>query len=203
LIVDHPFGSNGTAESNQLPYLLEIFGQVTFEYGLMMRDADMSVPCLTPSFVIVVGYHGAIADQGVDMTIRTSASRVAKAAPASYFTGSVFMDGLASAQGTSRVNANTVTFNPGARTVWHIHDMRQVLVVTIGTGILQIEGSAAQKLQQGDVADVPPGVRHWHGASANSLFAHISILESKEEGTQWLDPVSEDDYRAANATIAA
>ena len=46
-----------------------------------------------------------------------------------------------------------------------------------------------------DVATVPLGVEHWHGASANSLFAHISLLESKPEGTDWGEPVSEDDYR--------
>ncbi len=56
-----------------------------------------------------------------------------------------------------------------------IHDMRQVLIVTTRSGTIQIKGQAPERLQPGDVATVPPGVLHWHGASANSLFAHISL----------------------------
>jgi quercetin dioxygenase-like cupin family protein len=57
-------------------------------------------------------------------------------------------------------------------------------------------------MRPGDVAIVQPGVEHWHGASANSLFAHISIIESKPEGTDWGAAVSEEDYRSANSQIA-
>jgi quercetin dioxygenase-like cupin family protein len=105
-------------------------------------------------------------------------------------------------RGPSKTNATTVTFVPAARTVWHKHNMRQVLVVTAGVGIIQIKGQPPQAMRPGDVATVQPGVEHWHGASANSLFAHISILESKPEGTDWGTPVSEGDYRSANAQIA-
>ena len=100
---------------------------------------------------------------------------MARAAPAQNFTGSVFQDPLARAEGSSRTNATTVTFTPGARTNWHKHDMRQVLVVTTGVGILQIKGEKANALRPGDVASVQPGVEHWHGASEGSLFAHISL----------------------------
>lgn len=120
------------------------------------------------------------------MTIQSAASRQARAAPAQNFTGSVFQDPLARAEGSSKTNATTVTFTPGARTNWHKHDMRQVLVVTTGVGILQIKGEKANALRPGDVASVQPGVEHWHGASEGSLFAHISLLESKPEGTDWV-----------------
>jgi quercetin dioxygenase-like cupin family protein len=112
------------------------------------------------------------------MSVQSAASREARLAPAENFSGCVFQDPLARADGASRTNATTVTFVPGARTVWHKHDMRQVLVVTTGLGILQIKGEKAQALRPGDVATVQPGVAHWHGASENSLFAHISLLES-------------------------
>jgi quercetin dioxygenase-like cupin family protein len=136
------------------------------------------------------------------MNVQSAALRPARQAPAANFTGAVFQDPLARADGPSKTNATTVTFVPGARTVWHKHDMRQVLVVTAGVGILQIKGQPAEAMRPGDVATVQPGVEHWHGASANSLFAHISILESKPEGTDWGTAVSEDDYRSANAQIA-
>jgi quercetin dioxygenase-like cupin family protein len=136
------------------------------------------------------------------MTVQSAASRQARLAPAQNFTGSVFQDPLARAEGASKTNATTVTFVPGARTVWHKHDMRQVLVVTTGLGILQVRGEKAQALRPGDVATVQPGVDHWHGASANSLFAHISLLESRPEGTEWGQPVSGSDYESANSQIA-
>jgi quercetin dioxygenase-like cupin family protein len=137
------------------------------------------------------------------MSIQSAASRQARLAPSANFTGSVFQDPLARAEGESKFNATTVTFVPGARTVWHKHDMRQVLVVTAGVGILQMKGEPAKALRPGDVATVTPGVEHWHGASANSLFAHISLLESKPEGTDWGQAVSDADYSKANADIGA
>lgn len=57
-------------------------------------------------------------------------------------------------------------------------------------------------MRPGDIATVPPGVERWHGASANSLFAHISLLESTPEGIDWCEPVSEDDYLKVNAELA-
>ena len=93
------------------------------------------------------------------MNVQSAASRQARVAPAANFTGSVFQDPLARAESPSKTNATTVTFVPGARTVWHKHDMRQVLVVTTGLGILQIRGQPAEALRPGDVATVPPGIR--------------------------------------------
>jgi len=135
------------------------------------------------------------------MSIQPASSRQARQAPAQNFTGAVFQDPLARAEGPSKTNATTVTFVPGARTVWHKHDMRQVLLVTTGLGILQIKGEPAQAMRPGDVATVQPGIDHWHGASANSLFAHVSLLESVPEGTEWGEPVSEADYKAANTQV--
>jgi quercetin dioxygenase-like cupin family protein len=137
------------------------------------------------------------------MIVRSPASRAARMAPAANFTGHVFQDPLASADAPSKTNATTVTFVPGARTVWHTHDMRQVLVATVGTGIIQIKGQPAERMLPGDVAIVPPGVLHWHGAAAKSLFAHISIIESRPEGTEWGTAVTEEDYEAANTSIGA
>jgi quercetin dioxygenase-like cupin family protein len=109
----------------------------------------------------------------------------------------------ARAEGPSKTNATTVTFVPGARSVWHKHDIHQVLVVTTGLGIRQMRGQPAEALRPGDVATVPPGIDHWHGASANSLFAHISLLESTPQGTDWGAAVTEDHYRRANTEIAS
>jgi quercetin dioxygenase-like cupin family protein len=137
------------------------------------------------------------------MDIKSAASRPARVAPAANFTGPVFQDVLARAEAPSKTNATMVTFAPGARTVWHTHDMRQVLVVTLGLGIIQVKGEKARTMQPGDVVSVPPGVVHWHGASQNSVFAHMSILESTPDGTDWGEKVTDADYQKANADIGA
>jgi 4-carboxymuconolactone decarboxylase len=81
--------------------------------------------------------------------------------------------------------------------------MRQLLLVTTGLGILQVRGQQAEALGPRDVATVSPGVDHWHGAAANSLFAHISLLESRPEGTDWGEAVTDENYRQANAEIGS
>ena len=132
-----------------------------------------------------------------DVTIRTAASRATKTAPGGSFTGTVLQDVLAVPLAPSRTGATLVTFTPGARTHWHTHKTRQILVATQGTGMVQVRGQAAQVLRAGDVAEVPPGVVHWHGSIAGHLFAHISFIESDgADNTTWLEAVEEGAYRA-------
>ena len=132
-----------------------------------------------------------------DVTIRTAASRATKTAPGGSFTGTVLQDVLAVPVAPSRTGATLVTFTPGARTHWHTHKTRQILVATQGTGMVQVRGQAAQVLRAGDVAEVPADVVHWHGSIAGHLFAHISFIESDGvDNTTWLEAVEEGAYRA-------
>ena len=106
-----------------------------------------------------------------DVTIRPATSRATKAAPTDWFTGTVLQDALATPLGTSRTNATLVTFTPGARTNWHTHKTRQVLVATQGTGMIEVRGKPPRVMRAGDVAEVPPGLVHWHGVPpVKSLF---------------------------------
>jgi quercetin dioxygenase-like cupin family protein len=132
-----------------------------------------------------------------DVTIRPAAGRVTKAAPASSFTGTVLQDSMAAPQAPSRTSATLVTFTPGARTNWHTHKTRQVLVATQGTGMVQVKDKAPRVLRAGDVAEVPPGLVHWHGAPAGHLFAHISFVETDgPDNTAWMEPVDETHYQS-------
>ena len=127
-----------------------------------------------------------------DVTIRPAASRATKAAPASSFTGTVLQDSMAAPQAPARTSATLVTFTPGARTNWHDHTTRQVLVATQGTGMVQVKDRPPRVLRAGDVAEVPPGLVHWHGAVAGHLFAHISFVETDgPDNTTWMEPVDE------------
>jgi quercetin dioxygenase-like cupin family protein len=131
------------------------------------------------------------------MIIRTIAERTTTIAPSENFMGQVFLDQFVSAEGPSRLNATAVTFSPGARTAWHKHGFRQILIATVGQGFVQVEGKPARSLHPGDVAIVPPNVVHWHGAAGGSLFTHIALLESEGAGTSCLYDVSAGDYARA------
>lgn len=129
------------------------------------------------------------------MKIIRSGSQPSVTGPEQWFTGKVRIDASFQATDPAKVGGATVTFEPGARTAWHTHPLGQTLIVTQGRGWLQEEGQEAQALNQGDIAWIPPGVKHWHGASSETAMTHIAIAES-ENGSPvtWLDKVTDDEY---------
>jgi quercetin dioxygenase-like cupin family protein len=131
------------------------------------------------------------------MEINRSGSRPSQTGSAEYFTGRVRIDPLMSPPDPARVAGAHVTFEPGARTAWHTHPLGQTLIVTAGLGWAQEEGGAIEEIRPGDVVWFPPGVRHWHGASATTGMSHIAIQE-KQDGSAvtWLEPVTDAEYGA-------
>jgi quercetin dioxygenase-like cupin family protein len=116
-------------------------------------------------------------------------------APADYFTGTVTMKRLHDAAAPSRVNAVRVTFAPGARTAWHTHPLGQLLIVTEGVGWARTEGQEKHVIRAGDTVWIPPGERHWHGATDTSAMTHIAVQEGLEGSTaDWQDQVTDADY---------
>ncbi len=132
------------------------------------------------------------------MKVVRAAERTTKAAPASNFTGTVFSDEVVTGTPPSRMRASVVSFTPGARTHWHTHPVGQTLYCLSGVGRVQKEGERVQALHPGDTVLIPPGVKHWHGAAPDRLFAHLAMSENgpNGEGTAWLEAVSEADYAA-------
>lgn len=95
----------------------------------------------------------------------------------------------------AKVGGATVTFEPGARTARHTHPLGQTLIVTQGRGWLQEWGKEAEPLNQGDIARIPPGVKHWHGASAQTAMTHIAIAEAVDGSpVAWLEKVTDEQY---------
>ena len=89
-----------------------------------------------------------------------------------------------------------VVFDPGVVNNWHTHEGGQILIATEGIGYHQLEGQPVQVLHPGDVAFCPPGVRHWHGGSAETSFAHIAANTNPElTGLEWFGRISEEEYR--------
>ena len=117
---------------------------------------------------------------------------------AQYFIGESFLNPLTEAGKCPLFLAN-VTFEPRCRNNWHIHHAKsgggQILVCIAGEGWFQEKGKKAQKLKAGDVVTIPANVKHWHGASANSWFSHISIeVPGVETSNEWCEPVTDDEY---------
>lgn len=132
------------------------------------------------------------------MNIIRSGSLPSRKGPDTWFTGDVRIDAPFQATEPAKVGGATVTFAPGARTAWHTHPLGQTLIVTQGRGWLQEWGQPPQVLNQGDIAWIPPGVKHWHGACAQTAMVHIAIAES-ENGSPvtWLEQVSDEQYPAS------
>ena len=141
---------------------------------------------------------------GVGLAITHAPDREKVGVPAANFTGPVELEMLFVPDGPDRTSAGLVSFPPGARTHWHSHPLGQTLVVTAGVGRIQREGGPVQELRAGDVARIPPGVKHWHGASANRAMSHIAIQEAHEGKTaDWMEPVGDDQYEASHASQAS
>ena len=88
-----------------------------------------------------------------------------------------------------------VAFEPGARTNWHRHSGPQVLLVTEGHGVVQKWGEPPRAIAAGDAITIEPNEKHWHGASAAAPMAHFAV--NLNLTTEWLEPVSDDQYRAS------
>ena len=122
----------------------------------------------------------------------------ANTAYARYFTGNSYLNPLTEA-GKCPVFLANVTFEPGCRNNWHIHNASkgggQILICVAGRGYYQEWGQPARELHPGDVVEIPAEVKHWHGAAPESWFSHLAIELHPELGpAQWLEPVADEDY---------
>ena len=89
-----------------------------------------------------------------------------------------------------------VVFEPGVINAWHTHPGGQILIATDGIGYHQIEGQPVEVLHPGDVVMCPPNVKHWHGAAANSRFAHLAVGTNPDRpAVVWSDEMlSKEEY---------
>lgn len=114
---------------------------------------------------------------------------------AKYFKGNSYLARISSDQ----IPFANVTFEPGCRNNWHIHhatkDGRQMLVGVAGKGWYQEAGKPAQVILPGTVIHIPANVKHWHGAAADSWFAHLAFeVPGEDSSNEWLEPVSDEEY---------
>ena len=95
-----------------------------------------------------------------------------------------------------------VTFEPCCRNNWHVHHGAvQVLICVSGKGWYQEWNKPAVALTPGTVIAIPEGVKHWHGAAADSWMQHLAIHTQEQPGAtnEWLEPVSDTQYNKLTA----
>jgi quercetin dioxygenase-like cupin family protein len=120
------------------------------------------------------------------------------AGPADWFTGTVFIDTLATPSDASRLSASSVRFTPGARTAWHTHPHGQTIFVVEGVGRAQRRGGPVEEIRPGDRVFFEPGEEHWHGAAPDRFMTHIAMLDVDDQGrnADWGDHVTDAEYGA-------
>lgn len=124
------------------------------------------------------------------------------AGPSEWFTGTVYLDAVATPSGPSRLQAVSVRFTPGARTAWHTHPNGQTIYVTEGIGLAQRRGGPIEVIRPGDRVFFEPGEKHWHGAAPHRFMTHLAMQEVDDQGSAvtWGEHVTDEEYNAAPAS---
>ena len=107
-------------------------------------------------------------------------------APGQEFTGDVYVNPIHRGEDPSRMIVGLVRFTPGARTNGRSHDLGQTLHVTDGIGLVVTRDGTVIRMRAGD--------------TDGNFMSHLALLEDAghDNGTTWLEPVTDDQYRAAN-----
>jgi 4-carboxymuconolactone decarboxylase len=150
--------------------------------------------------IALLALLAAASTEAQTMAITRQSSRTVRPAPAAHFTGGARVDRLFEGLDPSAISGGSVTFEPGARTAWHVHPGGQILIVTGGLGSVQQWGGPIEEIRPGDVVHIPAGVKHWHGASPRDSMTHLA-LTTPRDGTavEWMEPASDEQYRGSAA----
>lgn len=157
------------------------------------------------AIVLLIMFNQLIsAQQKTKSNSMTSFTEKGIAAPAAYFTGTVWVNMNVTPEEGYNINMGTITFEPKARTNWHTHTSGQILFVIEGMGYYQEKGKTIELIQKGDVVKIPKNVEHWHGASHANSMRHIALVpEFDKDKTEWLEPVSEVEYNSFKVPVYA
>ena len=142
-----------------------------------------------------------VQSQTNEMDIKRIGSQPSTKGSGEYFTGTVRIDPLFQANNPARAVGASVTFEPGSRTAWHTHPLGQTLIITTGCGLVQRWDGPVEQIRPGDVVWIPPGEKHWHGATSTTAMTHIAIQEQLGCKTvDWMEKVSDEQYQGRSPT---
>jgi quercetin dioxygenase-like cupin family protein len=110
------------------------------------------------------------------------------------FTGTAYLQPLIAADSLNPTAVGNVTFEPGARSNWHLHPAGQILLGVDGVGYYQEKGRPKIILRKGDAIKCQPNTEHWHGASKDTGFVQLAVANNHKGATVWLQAVTDEEY---------
>lgn len=155
---------------------------------LILTIAVLTIPVLhaqTPS--AVENDHG--------QTVYSAESQQSFEGPEEWFTGDVRIDMVFPANEIAHYSGAYVTFQPGARTAWHLHPAGQHMIVTSGTALTGTRDGKIVEFHEGEAVWCPPNIDHWHGATPDAPMTHLVITGSLEgRNVIWKEKVTDQQY---------
>ena len=138
---------------------------------------------------------GVAAETPASQTLYPAGSQQSFKGPESYFTGEVQVDVLFPDNETAHYSGAYVTFQPGARTAWHLHPAGQHMIVTSGVALTGTRDGQVIAFGEGETVWCPAGIDHWHGATPEAPMTHLVITGSKDgEHVVWKEQISNEEY---------
>ena len=121
--------------------------------------------------------------------------------PEAWFTGDIQVRMVFPDNESAPYSGAYVTFQPGARTAWHLHPAGQHMIVTSGVGLTGTRDGKIVRFEAGDAIWCPPGIDHWHGATPDSPMTHLVITGVLDgQNVTWKEKVTDEQYRGEQGT---
>ena len=162
---------------------------------------EMTMFMLLTTFLVIcssVAYAGsekATEQEAKSQVLYQAGTQKSFKGPENLFTGEVQVDMLFPGNDTAHYSGAYVTFQPGARTAWHLHPAGQHMIVTAGVGLTGTRDGKIVHIKAGDTLWCPPDIDHWHGATPDSPMTHLVITGSKDgENVIWKEKVTDAQY---------
>ena len=163
---------------------------------IMMKNLAIFTIILT--FFASAAYAGAekTPEQATDSQVvyRAESQKTFKG-PKDLFTGDVHVEMLFPDNETAHYSGAYVTFQPGARSAWHLHPAGQHIIVTSGVALTGTREGKIIEFQEGDTVWCPPDIDHWHGATPDAPMTHLVITGVENgENVIWKEKVTNNQY---------
>lgn len=162
-----------------------------------MTSSRFRILSVTSLLLAGIGAGQAFADDKTTagQMISRSESRASIPGPEQFFTGQARIDPLFPSNETASYSGAYVTFEPGARSAWHLHPAGQHIIVTSGVGRTGTADGEIEQIKAGDVVWCPPGVKHWHGADPDIAMTHLVVTGALDgKNVVWQEKVTDEDY---------
>ena len=131
-------------------------------------------------------------DKGSQVVFRSESQQSFKG-PEDWFTGDVQVDMLFPSNDTAHYSGAYVTFQPGARTAWHLHPAGQHMIVTSGVALTGTRDGEIIRFNVGDTVWCPPDIDHWHGATPDAPMTHLVITGVRDgKNVIWKEKVTDE-----------